>query len=373
MEVANSVTYANSLLELAERKEDAGEKRTLMLEAAELYLKASKNSLGDEAQHYYSVASQLYLKSQQLRETNLEKMTSKIEEGKRPKRKFKDIGGLRKVKESIRMKIIEPLQHPEVFQYFGKKAGGGVLMYGPPGCGKSLIAEATAGEADVAFFNVRASDIKSKYLGEAEQRLSKLFDDARKEKAAIIFFDEFEALGTDRTRQSSNTKGIVSTLLAEMDGLGNKDQNILVIGATNEPWSIDVALRRSGRFDTIIFVPPPDQEARKEILKIHMVNKPVNCINYDAIATATENFSGADLKALCEDATDIPLKECLMFKAKREITNADFYEALEGRKPTIYPWFNRAREMLERRGEESTFPEVIAFAAKIGNSMRLSA
>ena len=263
--------------------------------------------------------------------------------------------------------------HPEVFQYFGKKMGGGILMYGPPGCGKSLIAEATAGEADVAFFNVRASDIKSKYVGESEQKLTKLFSDARKEKAAIIFFDEFEALGTDRTRMANNTKGIVSTLLAEMDGLGNKDQNILVIGATNEPWNIDVALRRSGRFDSLIFVPPPDFEAREEILRIHMTERPVKELDLQAIAKATKNYSGADIKALCDDATDIPLKEYLVFKRKREITNADFYEALGSRKPTVYPWFNRAREMLERRGETNTFPEVMEFASKIGNSMRMSA
>jgi transitional endoplasmic reticulum ATPase len=371
MDVNNAINYANSLIEISDKKEDVKEKRKLLLEAAEIYIKASKNTMGNEAEHYYKLASKLYLKAQEMRVNDFSKLKeTKIE--KKPKTKFKDVGGLRNVKDQIKMKIIEPLMHPEIFKYFGKKAGGGILMYGPPGCGKSLIAEATAGEADVAFFNVRASDIKSKYVGDSEKKLSKLFDDARKEKAAIIFFDEFEALGTDRTRMSNNTKGIVSTLLAEMDGMGNKEQNILVIGATNEPWNIDVALRRSGRFDSKIFIPPPDLIAREEILKIHMNGKPVNELKVHEIARVTEYFSGADLKALCDDATDIPLKEYLMFKKKRDITNADFYEALENRRPTIFPWFNRAREMIERRGEMNVFPEVIEFAARMGN-MRMSA
>jgi transitional endoplasmic reticulum ATPase len=163
---------------------------------------------------------------------------------------------------------------------------------------------------------------------------------------------------------SNNTKGIVSTLLAEMDGVGNKEQNILVIAATNEPWNIDVALRRPGRFDSLIFVPPPDKEARKEILKINMKNKPVDNIDFDNIADATEFFSGADLKVLCEEATEIPLKEYLLFRRKRNIINADFYDALKGKTSSLLPWFNRAREMVERRNEHAMFPEIIEFAAK---------
>ncbi|RME54964.1 ATP-binding protein [Candidatus Woesearchaeota archaeon] len=362
MDVNNEINYANSLINLAMKKTEKKEQRKLLLDAAEIYLKVAKNTEGEQSKYYYSLASEVYLKSQELRETEFNVTEKK---SFRPRVTFEDVGGLAKVKEEIRIKIIEPLLHPEVFEYFGKKLGGGILMYGPPGCGKSLIAEATAGEANVAFFNVKSSDIKSKYVGEAEKQVVKLFNDARKEKAAIIFFDEFESLATDRTRMSNNTKGVVSTLLAEMDGVGNKDQNILVIAATNEPWQIDVALRRPGRFDSMIFVPPPDMKARKEIIKINMKNRPVDNIDYEKIAKATEHFSGADIKALCDEATDIPLKEYLLFKKKRKINNADFYEVLRTKTPSILPWFNRARELIERRNEESMFKDVINYAVKL--------
>ncbi|MEA3378438.1 MAG: ATP-binding protein [Nanoarchaeota archaeon] len=362
MDANNAINYANSLIEIANKKENPAEKRALLLEAAENYIKASKNTMGQQSQYYYKLASELYLQSQKLRENNFTRI-KKIKN--KPKIAFKNVGGLKRIKEQIKMKIIEPLLHPEIFKYFGKKAGGGILMYGPPGCGKSLIAEATAGEADVNFFNIKASDIKSKYLGEAEKKVAKIFEDARREKAAILFFDEFESLGTDRTRMGHNTRGIVSMLLAEMDGLGNKEQNILVIAATNEPWNIDSALKRSGRFDEMIFIRPPDIKARKEILKIHLKNRPIDNINYESIAKATENFSGADIKALCEEATDIPLKEYLMFKVKRKICNADFFDALKFKKSTVYPWFNRARQILEKRGETNLFPEIMAMATQV--------
>lgn len=354
MDTVNQVAYADSLAVLAEKKESIGERRKLYLEAAEICVRAARDAEPDHKKTCLDKAKDYYAKSQ---------VTANFEEVrklsiKKPKRRFSDIAGMNKVKEEIMMKIIEPLKHPEVFKYFGKKGGGGILMYGPPGCGKSLIAEATAGEAGVAFYSAKASDLRSKYVGETEQNIAKLFDDARKDKAAIIFFDEFESLGSDRHRTSFNMKGAVSQLLAEMDGIGNKDQNILVIAATNEPWNIDTALLREGRFGTMIYINPPDSLTRLQMLRLHMSGRPIDGIEFDAIALATDNFSGADIKALCEHATDIPLREYLKTRNKRNISNEDFYDSLIKMKPSLGAWYRQAYSVLSRRNELSSFPDI---------------
>lgn len=365
MDTVSAVSYANSLLQIAEKKEDTAQKRQLYLEAAEHYMRAAKTADPAEKQRFLVMAQELYTKAQSMRQANFEQIDNKPTFGiKKSKINFQDVAGLQHVKEDIRMKIIEPLKSPEIFKHFGKKAGGGILMYGPPGCGKSLIAEATAGEAGVAFFNIKASDIKSKYVGETEQNIARLFDEARKEKASIIFFDEFEALGTERSRIGVNMKGAVSQLLTEMDGVGNKDQNILVIAATNEPWNIDLALRRPGRFDRAIFIPPPDKIARFELMKHEMKNRPCENIFFDAIAKVTEGYSGAELKAVCEAATEIPLREYLNFGVKRKISNEDFYDALLKVKPSTDRWFMKASYVLKQRNE-SSFPEIQEYLSSL--------
>lgn len=365
MDAVSAVSYANSLVQIADKKEDIAQKRQLYLEAAEHYMRAAKTAEPQERQRFLVMAQELYTKGQSMRQANFENIEQKNFFGiKKTKLNFKDVAGLEKVKEEIRMKIIEPLKSPEVFKYFGKKAGGGILMYGPPGCGKSLIAEATAGEAGVSFFNVKASDIKSKYVGETEQNIAKLFDEARKEKASIIFFDEFEALGTERSKIGVNMKGAVSQLLTEMDGVGNKDQNILVIAATNEPWNIDLALRRPGRFDRAVFIPPPDKIARLELLKHEMKVRPCGNIFFESIAKVTEGYSGAELKAVCEVATEIPLREYLNFGVKRDIANEDFYDALLKVKPSTDRWFMKANYVLKQRNETS-FPEIEEYMSSL--------
>ncbi len=370
MDTISQVSYADSLATLAENKESISEKRKLYLEASEVCVRAARNAEPEEKGQCLSRAKEYYLKSQSavanFSSINNPKM-------KKPKLRFSDVAGLDKVKEEITMKIIEPLRHPDVFKYFGKKAGGGILMYGPPGCGKSLVAEATAGEADVAFYLAKASDLRSKYVGETEQNIAKLFDEARKDKAAIIFFDEFEALGSDRHRTSFNMKGAVSQLLAEMDGVGNKSQNILVIAATNEPWNIDSALLREGRFGTMVYIPPPDVITRLQMLHLNMENRPIGDIDFNGITLATDNFSGADIKALCEKATDMPLKEYFKTRKKRDITNEDFYDALVSMKPTLGMWYRQAYSVLSKRNELSSFPDIAEEARNFMPSpMRIS-
>lgn len=355
----------------------------MYLEAAERYLELSRRVSNAEETALVEKARILFEKSQALEDTaqsrdgrsairvieNHAFMTVK------PNLTFKDIGGLDDLKEEIQLKIIEPLKHPEIFEYYGKRAGGGILMYGPPGCGKSLIAEATAGEAGVAFFNVKSSDLKSKFVGETEKNIARLFEQARQNQPAIIFFDEFESLASERTNSQGHERSALSQLLIEMNGVGTKDQKILLLAATNEPWLIDVAMRREGRFGATIFVPAPDLKARFEILKHHLQNKPVSDdVNLYKLAGATKNFSGADISATVEAATDLALKEYLKTKKTRKITQADFNTVLKKLKPSIGIWFKQARQKLEKSGSCEFFQELVAecdrFLAK--NSLNAS-
>ncbi len=280
---------------------------------------------------------------------------------------FDSIGGLDDLKEDIRLKIIEPLLHPEVFRYFGKKIGGGILMYGPPGCGKSLIAEAAANEAGASFFNVKASDLKSKYVGETEKNIAELFDRARKAVPSIIFFDEFESLGGDRTGAPVHEKNSVAELLTQMDGVGNKGQQILLLAATNEPWSVDSALRREGRFGNTIFVPPPDADARRQILMLKLKQRPLDyTVNVGELVAKTDHLSGADLAALCEEAASIPLREYFRTKKLRKIGQSDLLAALEKANSIIMPWLAKARRQIEANHLQESFRPLHELAVDLG-------
>ncbi len=242
-------------------------------------------------------------------------------------------------------------------------------MYGPPGCGKSLIAEATANEANATFFHVIASDLKSKYVGETEQNIAQLFKEARERQPSIIFFDEFEVLGGERSRSDPYTRQAVSQLLTEMDGVGTKEKEknqILLLAATNEPWNIDIALRRGGRFGQSIFVPAPDSISRKCILELQLKDKPLdNTINLHEIATVTEHFSGADLKTICERAAELPLREFLRTQQLRKMCARDFAQAIAQHHSTVLMWVDQAYREITERGFETLFPEIVRMGKEL--------
>jgi transitional endoplasmic reticulum ATPase len=277
---------------------------------------------------------------------------------------FSSVGGLEDLKEEIRFKIIEPMKRPKLFSYYGKSIGGGILMHGPPGCGKSLIAKATASEAGTTFMHVKSSDIKSKFVGETEKNIAELFEKAREQQPVIIFFDEFEVLGGDRSEGLAHERSAVAQLLTEMDGMESKDKDdkILLLAATNEPWSIDPALRREGRFGTTIFVTPPDLEARKMILEMNMKSRPTEELDYEQLAELTEGLSGADMKAICEFATNVPLKESLVTGEKRKVTMEDMELAISQTKSVMKQWFSKAKEQLHKKNLSDLFPELVETA-----------
>ena len=262
----------------------------------------------------------------------------------RPKIAFEDAGGMEKVKEEIRLKIIHPLKHPELYKQFGKAIGGGILMYGPPGCGKTYLARATAGEIKAAFISVGINDVLDMWIGNSERNLHSLFEQARDHKPCVLFFDEVDALGASRSDMRHHAgRQLINQFLAEMDGVKASNEGVLILAATNAPWHLDSAFRRPGRFDRVLFVPPPDTEARAAILRLHCKGKPIEEIDYGSLAKKTEHFSGADLKAVVDAAIERKLQDAIKTGTPKPLTTKDLANAAGTLKPTTREWFATAR------------------------------
>jgi transitional endoplasmic reticulum ATPase len=276
--------------------------------------------------------------------------------------KFADVGGMSQVKDDIRMKIIHPLKNPELFAAYGKKAGGGVLLYGPPGCGKTLMAQATAGEIDATFLAVGLHQILDMYIGESEQKLHKIFELARKSRPAVLFFDETDALAADRRdmRQSAG-RTLINQFLAELDGAQAQNEGLLVLGATNAPWQLDGAFLRPGRFDRIIFVPPPDRAAREEIAKIHAKGKPLADFDPADVAKRTEGFSGADLKAVFDQATEAALTEAMRKGSMVPVTGKMLANAAKNVKPSTKKWFESAKNHALYANQSGFYDDILTY------------
>jgi len=259
--------------------------------------------------------------------------------------RFDDVAGLEDVKQDIRLKMIYPFQHADLAQKFGIRPGGGVLLYGPPGTGKTMLAKATAGEIDAAFFRISAADVLSKWVGEAEQNIKKLFDAAAAEPRSIIFIDEIESLVPARRDEGSSVmQRVVPQILQGMEGFDKKDgQPILFMGATNVPWQLDPAVLRPGRFDERVYIPLPDLPARRKMLQINLTHRPMAVdVNLDALAIAMEGFSGADIKYICDRAAAVSFLGSVASGVQGQITAAILQDALGGTDRSV------TREMLKR-------------------------
>jgi transitional endoplasmic reticulum ATPase len=282
--------------------------------------------------------------------------------------RFADVGGLEAVKKQIHRRIILPFQKPSLFQRFRRKAGGGILLYGPPGCGKTLIARATAGECGAKFFNVAVSDVLDMYIGESERKLHALFEQARRSAPAVLFFDEVEALGGKRqySREATSSK-LVSQFLSELDGFTQANENVLVMGATNVPWAVDPAFRRPGRFDRVMFVPPPDRVARQSILESLLRERPTaGELPLREVAELTPGFSGADLRDLVESAVDEAIEVSIAGGREVPVTMEHLRTALKGAKSTTNEWLTTARNYARYANEGGQYDEVLAFLEQHG-------
>lgn len=279
---------------------------------------------------------------------------------------FADVGGLDGLKEDIRMKVVLPYRRPDLFAAYGKKAGGGLLLYGPPGCGKTLLARATAGECDAAFLNVEIDQVLDMWFGESERKLAAVFEEARRRAPAVLFFDEVEAIGGSRQQiRGRPGQTLVNQLLAELDGVAGRNERLLVMAATNAPWFVDAALRRPGRFDRVVFVPPPDRAARLEVLRLHLRNRPVEpSLDLTGLAERTEEFSGADIFDLVERAVETPLREALRSGDVRPLGRSDFASALSAAKPSTREWFETARNYATFANTGGLYDDLVAYIGR---------
>jgi len=280
----------------------------------------------------------------------------------RPQINFTHVGGMEGVKEEINIKIIQPLLHPELYRAYGKSAGGGILMYGPPGCGKTHLARATAGEVRAKFISVGIHDILDMYFGNSEQKLHQLFEMARRNRPCVLFFDEVDALGASRRDMRTSTgRHLINQFLAELDGANTSNDGILILAATNAPWHLDAAFRRPGRFDRIVFVPPPDAPARAEILRILLRDKPTQDLEYAKLGEKLQEMSGADLKAVIDAAVETKLREAMKSGRPTPITTKDLQQAAKIIKPTTKEWFLTARNYALYANEGGLYDEILTY------------
>lgn len=287
---------------------------------------------------------------------------SPSQEIERPKITFDEVGGMEKVKEEIRLKIIHPLTHPELYKAYGKPIGGGILMYGPPGCGKTYLARATAGQIKAAFISVGINDVLDMWIGNSERNLHSLFEQAREHKPCVLFFDEVDALGASRADMRHHAgRQLINQFLSEMDGVKASNEGVLILAATNAPWHLDSAFRRPGRFDRVLFVPPPDASARASILRLQCKGKPIEDLDYDHLAKKTENFSGADLKAVIDVAVERKLQEALKAGVPKPLTTKDLAAAANTLKPTTKEWFSTARNYALYSNQGGIYDDILQY------------
>ena len=263
--------------------------------------------------------------------------TETPEEAYVPKLKFDDIAGLENVKETVKYRAIMPIQYTDGYKLFNKSQGGGILLYGLPGTGKTMIAEAIACEIGAKFFPIRCSDIGSKWFGETEKNIGEIFDKARKCDRAVIFFDEIEAYAAERG-ESDVTERAVNELLSQMQGSGTDElnKNLLIIAATNKPWKIDGAFLRPGRFDEKIYVSLPDVEARKKIIDLALKGVPCEkAFDSGVYAGESDGFNGADVKFLCENAKEEAIKRVVERGGQKRLLRSDFNYALSQVKSSV--------------------------------------
>lgn len=280
----------------------------------------------------------------------------------RPKVNFDDVGGMMRVKEEINIKIIQPLQYPDLYRAYGKKIGGGILLYGPPGCGKTHLARATAGQIKAGLVSIGIHDVLEMWLGSSERKLHELFELARRQSPCVMFFDEIDALGASRSdmRQSAS-KMLINQFLTELDGLSGSNEGVLILGATNAPWHLDSAFRRPGRFDRIIFVQPPDLESRKQILEILLRGKPVGPLDLGTLAKQTAEFSGADIQSMIDRAVEDKLRVAFAKGNPELIQMTDLLRAAKAVKPSTKEWFNTARNYALYSNESGLYDDILEY------------
>ena len=271
-----------------------------------------------------------------------------------------DVAGMAEVKQRLEVSLLGPIRNPELMRAYKVNARGGLLMYGPPGCGKTYLARAVAGELGANFYPVGIADVLQHWLGASEQALNRIFETARRNAPCVLFFDEVDALGQRRAAlsNSSGLRVVVNALLSELDAATSTNDGVYVLAATNMPWDVDPALRRPGRFDRMIFVGLPDRDARAAIVRMNLRDRPVERIDPAAVAKRTEGFSGADVAHVCDTATQLAMADSLRQGTVRPVRMGDVDVALAQIKPSTGPWFDTARNVVEFANGDGTYDDL---------------
>lgn len=275
---------------------------------------------------------------------------------------FGDVAGLEDAKNEIRRRIVLSYVKPTLYERYRQKPGGSLMLYGPPGCGKTMIARAAAGESDARFLSVSPDEIIDKYAGDAEKRLRVFFDEARAEPPAILFFDDFDLLAFKRGSSRCETApALISTFLSELNGTLRDNSGVLVIAATNAPWTVDPALLQAGRFQRAIYIPPPDLDARTKILSGAIAGVPGHGkVSVDRIARRTAGYSGADLCALANWVNNASLAKALATAVEVPVTMEQFDEGLKIFSPSTLAWLATAKTMLKPLGYKNFLGRLFA-------------
>ncbi|MGI4896342.1 MAG: AAA family ATPase [Janthinobacterium lividum] len=283
----------------------------------------------------------------------------------RPRITLADVAGMEAVKERLDLAFLGPLRNPELRAMYGKSLRGGLLLYGPPGCGKTFIARAVAGEMGASFLSVTLADVLDMWIGNSEKNLHELFQQARRNSPCVLFFDEVDGLGMTRAgNRSSGLRTTVQQFLAELDGMDGDNEGVFVLAATNAPWDVDPALRRPGRLDRMLLVLPPDEPARYSVLSSNLRGRPTERLDLGWVAKRTEGFSGADLAHLADTAVERALHDSIRTGTARPVGMGDLKTALSEVRPSTGAWFESARNVATYANSDGTWDDLLAHLRK---------
>jgi SpoVK/Ycf46/Vps4 family AAA+-type ATPase len=275
------------------------------------------------------------------------------------------VAGMTEVKKRLEAAFLAPMRNPELRKLYGKSLRGGLLLYGPPGCGKTFIARAVAGELGARFITVSFADLIDMFVGRSERNIHELFQVARRNAPCVLFLDEVDAIGQKRSQlRNTPMRSAVNQLLLELDDVASDNSGVFLLAATNHPWDVDSALRRPGRFDRTLLVLPPDGQAREGVFRFHLRDRPVAGIDLTRLAKITDGYSGADIAHICETAAERALLDSVRRGEPRLIGQADLEAAAAEVKPSLGTWLDTARNVALFANEGGAYDDLVAYLRK---------